>query len=47
YETEELLAALSQEIVEAEAAGRPLEAEAEAELRELYGHELVGYTYLE
>lgn len=47
YETEELLAALSQEIVEARAAGRPLEPEAEAELRELYGHELVGYTYLE
>jgi arginine decarboxylase len=47
YETEELLAALGQEIREAEAAGRPLASASEAELRELYGHELVGYTYLE
>ena len=47
YETEELLAWLGQEIGEAEAAGSPLRADEEAALRELYGHELVGYTYFE
>lgn len=47
YETEELLAWLGQEIGEAEAAGAPLRPDEEAALRELYGHELVGYTYFE
>ena len=47
YETDELLGWLDQEIRESEAAGAGLSAEAEDALRELYGHELVGYTYLE
>ena len=47
YETDELLGWLGEEIDEAVAAGAALaEHEIEA-LRELYGHELVGYTYLE
>lgn len=47
YETAELLAWLGEEIDEARSSGVALTPEAEAALRELYGHELVGYTYLE
>lgn len=47
YETETLLAWLDEEIAEAQAAGTPLSDAEIARLRELYGHELVGYTYLE
>jgi arginine decarboxylase len=47
YETETLLGWLDEEIAEARAAGTPLSEDEIAELRELYGYELVGYTYLE
>ncbi len=47
YETETLLGWLDEEIAEATAAGTPLSDDEVAELRELYGYELVGYTYLE
>ena len=47
YETDELLEWLDQEIGESAAAGAGLAPVEEAALRELYGHELVGYTYLE
>ncbi len=47
YETDELLDWLGQEIDEAARHGVPLTPQAEADLRELYGNELVGYTYLE
>jgi arginine decarboxylase len=47
YETETLLGWLDEEIAEATAAGTLLSDEEIAELRELYGYELVGYTYLE
>lgn len=47
YETDELLGWLDEEIAEAERAGTPLDADEAADLRQLYGHELVGYTYLE
>ena len=47
YETETLLGWLDEEIAEATAAGTPLSDDEIAELRELYGYELVGYTYLE
>lgn len=47
YETDELLGWLEQEIRESEAAGTGMDAGSEEALRELYGHELVGYTYLE
>lgn len=47
YETDELLQWLDQEIAEAVAAGVDLDDEDQARLRDLYGHELVGYTYFE
>ncbi len=47
YDHDTLLGWLEQEIDEAEARGVPLSPDARAELREIYGHELVGYTYLE
>ena len=47
YETDELLGWLGEEIDEAIASGTPLTSEEIDELRELYRHELVGYTYLE
>ena len=47
YRTDVLLEWLDQEITEAKAHGVALDEDDEAELRELYEHELVGYTYLE
>ncbi|MEX2503135.1 MAG: biosynthetic arginine decarboxylase [Trueperaceae bacterium] len=47
YRTDALLGWLDQEIAEAKAHGTVLTEEDEADLRELYEHELVGYTYLE
>ena len=47
YETDELLGWLDEEIAEAERAGTPLGGDEAEALRELYGYELVGYTYLE
>ncbi len=47
YRTDVLLEWLDQEITEAKAHGVALDEADEAELRELYEHELVGYTYLE
>lgn len=47
YETEELLGWLGEEIDEAVASGASIDEDAIETLRELYGHELVGYTYLE
>jgi len=47
YETDELVTWLDQEIAEATRAGIELDAEETQAVRELYAHELIGYTYFE